>query len=86
MAYNVPSKYQPIWDTLKLKHQVEIIAPQAVHRRVIKAVINRKDSDAAYKFLCSESHKKAKLRYKVEGNKITFSLVFFPYFNSAGAY
>lgn len=86
MAYTVPSRYQPIWNLLKEKHVAELVAPAALHRRIIKAVIKRKDVDLTYKFLCAEQHRKAKLSYTVEGNKITFRLFFLPYFNSIGAY
>lgn len=86
MAYNIPSRYQPIWDEIKKSGTATIVAPQILHKRIIKAVIKRKDVDLAYKFLCDEQHRKAKLAYKTEGNLITFSLQFYPYINSLGAY
>ena len=86
MAYNVPSKYQPIWNQLKQKHIVSLVAPPIIHKRIIKAVIRRKDLDIAYKFECAELHKRAKLYHSIEGNTITFILKFIPYLNSTGAY
>lgn len=86
MAYNIPSRYQPIWDKLKAELSATIVAPPHLHKRIIKAVIRRKDIDLAYKFICSNSHKRAKLIYEIKGNAITFSLKFYPYINSLGAY
>lgn len=86
MAYNVPSRYQPIWDLLKEKHHAELVAPVVLHRRIIKAVTKRKNIDLAYKFLCSEQYKKAVLKYSVEGNTIKFKIVFLPYIHATGAY
>lgn len=86
MAYNVPSRYQPIWDQLKEKHKAELVAPVVLHRRIIKAVTKRKNIDLTYKFLCSEQYKKAVLKYEIQDNKIKFTLVFLPYINSIGAY
>ena len=86
MAYNVPSKYQPIWNAIKQNKTATIVAPQILRRRIIKAVIKRKDIDIAYKFLCAEKHYKAKLLYKIEGNTIQFTLITQSYLNSLGAY
>jgi hypothetical protein len=70
----LPSRYQPIWDALKAQGQCRIVAPLPLHRRIIKAVIKRKDEDLGYKLELSEKYKKAKLAYKIEGNTITFTL------------
>jgi hypothetical protein len=88
MAYTVPSRYQPIWDALKTNrnHKAELVAPVVLHRRIIKAVIKRKDVDLSFKFECAEQHRKARLGYRIEGTKITFYLTFIPYYNSTGAY
>lgn len=86
MAYNIPSRYQPIWDTIKQTGVATIVAQPHLHKRIIKAVIRRKDIDLTYKFICAESHKKAKLTYEIEGNTVKFTLKFYPYINSLGAY
>lgn len=82
----VVSQYQPIWNTLKEKHTAKLVAPQAYHRRIIKAVTKRKDVDLGYKFLCSQQDKKAILRTSISGNTITFTLEFQYFLNSTGAY
>lgn len=86
MAYTVPSRYQPIWDTLKKNNHAKLVAPVVLHRRIIKAVIKRKDVDLAFKVECGEQHRKAKLGYRVAGNAIEFYLTYLPYLNSTGAY
>lgn len=86
MAYNVPSRYQPIWDQLKEKHKAELVAPVVLHRRIIKAVTKRKNIDLTYKFLCSEQFKKAVLKYEIDDTKITFRIIFLPYIHATGAY
>lgn len=86
MAYNIPSRYQPIWDMIKKTNKATIVAPPYLHKRIIKAVTRRKDIDITYKFICAESHKRAVMSTKVEGNTIHFSLNFYPYINSLGAY
>jgi len=86
MAFPIPSRYQPIWDTLKQKHVAKLVAPEVLHRRIIKAVTKRKNVDLAYKVLCGEQHRKAVLNHSTEGNTITFSLTFIPYYNATGAY
>lgn len=86
MAYNIPSKYLPIWNELKTKGVATVITHPCLHRRIKKAVIRRKDEDLTYKFILSEQHKRAKLSTRIEGNAITFTLHFLPYLNSIGAY
>lgn len=86
MAYTIPSRYQPIWDTLKEKRHAKLVAPAVLHKRIIKAVIKRKDVDVGYKFLCAEQFKKARIKYKTTGNIIEFYLQFVPYYNAPGAY
>jgi hypothetical protein len=76
-----PSKYLPIWDTLKVKGTCVLVVPLAYQRRVIKAVIKRKDEDLGYKLLMSEAYKKVKLSYKIEGTVITFNLKFYPIYH-----
>jgi len=78
--YSYPvSRYLPIWTKLKTENKVSVAIPQPLHRRLIKAVIKRKDEDLAYKFLLSEacSGRKAKLKYIIQENVVHFKLVFF---------
>lgn len=82
----VVSQYQPIWNTLKEKHTAKLVAPQAFHRRIIKAVTKRKDVDLGYKFQCSQQDKKAFLYHTSEGNTLTFTIKFRYFLNSTGAY
>ena len=86
MVYNIPSRYKPIWDTLKKNGTATVVTNPCLHRRIKKAVIRRKDEDLAYKFMLSESHKRAKLSTRIEGNAIIFTIRFLPYLNSLGAY
>ncbi len=73
---NHRSRYSPIWETLKVNGECRITATPALHPRIIKAVIKRKNVDIAYKHtLLSESiPKKAKLQYHIQGSLITFTL------------
>jgi hypothetical protein len=73
-----PSKYQPIWNQIKQQGSCKIVAPTILHRRIIKAVIKRKDEDLGFKLLTSEAYKKAKLTYKRDGNTIHFVLTYYP--------
>lgn len=73
-----PSKYSPIWENLKRDLEARVVAHPALHRRIIKAVIKRKDEDLGYKVLNAEMYKKAKLSYTIEGNVITFRIGFIP--------
>jgi hypothetical protein len=86
VAYNIPSKYLPIWNTLKATSTATVVTHPCLHRRIKKAVIRRKDEDLAYKFALGEQHKRAKLSTRIEGNAIIFTLHYLPYFNSIGAY
>lgn len=86
MGVNKDSKYQPLWELIRKDHTAKIIASPRLHKRIIKAVTKRKDLDLTYKFMCGESHKKAILSTHIEGNTVTFTLHFQPYYNSIGAY
>lgn len=78
--YSYPvSRYLPIWNKLKTENKVSVAVPQPLHKRVIKAVIKRKDEDLAFKFLISEAcaGRKAYLSYTTQENVIHFKLTFF---------
>jgi hypothetical protein len=68
------SKYYPIWKRLKDDKHVQIVAPRVLHRRIIKAVIKRKDEDLGFKLTESLNYQKWYLHYVVEGNTISFYL------------
>jgi hypothetical protein len=71
---NKNSSYEKVWILIKDKGKCELAATPALHPRIIKAVIKRKYMDLGFKLLCQEQCKRAKLQYKVEGSKITFTL------------
>lgn len=66
--------YQPIWESVRDKGFCNITAPQAVHRRIIKAVIKEKDKDAAFHVEAAEKWSWTRLDYKIEGSMIKFIL------------
>jgi hypothetical protein len=70
------SRYSPIWDKLKELGECRITATPALHPRLIKAVIKRKDVDIAYKhtLLSEPVPKKSRLSYEINGGVITFRL------------
>lgn len=86
MAYTTPSRYQPVWEVLKTKGEAILIADPALHPRLKKALYKRKTKDLTYKFILFESHKKAKLSAKSEGNKLILTLTIEPYLKSIGAF
>lgn len=78
--YSYPvSRYLPIWNKLKTENKVSVALPQPLHRRLIKAVIKRKDEDLAFKFLLSEecAGRRAKLQYSIQENVVHFRLIYF---------
>lgn len=89
MAYTVPSSYQPIWDTLKEKHQARLVAPMALHTRIFDAVRKRKNLDLAYKLQCSDQFKSARLVRSTDPehpNILILELKFFYHLHTTGAY
>lgn len=76
MAALGDSRYTPIWLKLKADHKVSVVIPSPLHKRLIKAVIKRKDEDVTYKFILGEQGKKARLKYSVQENVIHFKLTF----------
>ncbi len=81
-----PSKYQPIWNALKVQGEVSIVAFPILHKRIRKAVIKRKDEDLGFKLELSEASKYAVLHIESQGNTLTFKLIYYPLYNSLGAY
>lgn len=74
MAAVSTSKYAPIWNRLKADRKVSVAIPSPLHRRLIKAVIKRKNEDLGYKYLLGEQGKKAILEYTIHEQVITFKL------------
>lgn len=72
-------KYTVIWRKIRDSedHKCSIAAPEKLHLRIIKAVINEKWRDLGYKFALGEQHKTAKLYYKRDGAKVDFWVVIF---------
>jgi len=70
------SRYELIWEQLKVRptHSVDVAAPAAVHARLRKAVIKRKDIDLGFKFQLSEHKQLAKLSFSVVGNVLRITL------------
>lgn len=62
------SRYQAIWNQLKEKKFVAVSTKAEAHRRLKKAVIKRKDRDLGYKYLMSESNRRASLEFVSEGH------------------
>lgn len=71
------SKYAPIWEKLKTERKVSVAVPRPLHKRIIKAVIKRKDEDVAHKYLLGERGIKAKLHYDIQDSIIHFTLKYF---------
>ena len=68
------SQYEPIWITLKADRKCRITAPIALHKRIIKAVMKRKNLDIAYKLEREESGYKDEIAYVCNQSTVTFSL------------
>ena len=68
------SRYSIIWHKLKQEKTLRVVAPATAHRRLIKAIIKRKDVDLGYKVLSAENHLRPKLAFKSEGNILTVTL------------
>ena len=77
------SKYLPIWNKLKADKKVSVALPPPLHRRLIKAVIKRKDEDLEHKFLMSEEGKKQYLSYTIQDSVVHFKLSTY-YLNGLG--
>jgi hypothetical protein len=75
------SQYQPIWDTLKNNGYCRITAPKELHKRIIKAVMKRKNIDVGYKVLLESKNIRQELRYTTEGSIINFTLISFDTFS-----
>jgi hypothetical protein len=67
-------RYSPIWNKLKQTGTCAISVPAPLHKRVIKAVIQEKYRDLAFRFHMSENNRTAKLWYEITGARITFRL------------
>lgn len=66
--------YQTIWNKIKTTGTCAITALPKLHPRIIKAVVKEKWMDTGYKLAAQERRELNKLQYKVEGNKIIFTL------------
>ena len=72
-------KYQPIWEELKETNIISLAADPSLHDRIIMAVIKEKNKDLGWKLLVSERGKRLRLKSKVDGKLITFTLVDTPF-------
>lgn len=76
--------YQPIWEKLKSlsvqdakEKGVQITAPAALHKRIIKAVKKEKWMDYGYRMMLKEiDDREATLSYSRSGAVLTFKLRF----------
>ena len=68
------SMYAGIWNKLKADKSCRVAADPKIHKRIVKAVIRRKDEDLGYKLLLENSRKKARLAYEFNGSQIIFTL------------
>lgn len=66
------SLYDPIWNNLKLKGRIDLVANPKLHARIIKAVKKRKWLDMSYKLQIEPNI--AFLGHARDGNKLTFIL------------
>ena len=64
--------YFPIWNRLKTDYQVSVTAPRALHKRIIKAIVNMKYYDLGYKLFLEP--KRATLSHSSKGAILTFYL------------
>lgn len=72
------SKYAAIWAKLKSTGKCRLVSDPSIHRRIIKAVIKRKDEDLVYKMLLAEENKKGRLAYTIDNNELIFVLTLKP--------
>lgn len=68
------SKYDSIWENLKLHNTCKVAIPTGVQKRVIKGVIHSKDHDAIRKLEMNSIRKKEKITYVTDGPMVTFTL------------
>lgn len=70
--YHKVSMYEPLWQRLKAGEEVVLDAPHRFHRRIVKAMKNRKWADTAFKLSCSLSGLRytMKVRYDKDNRDI----------------
>lgn len=68
------SRYSPIWEELKKNGTVTIVASPALHKRIVKAVLKRKNLDVGYKFQQSELGYDCFVSHKKIGTQVIFML------------
>lgn len=74
MTHQPVSKYAPIWKQLKEKKLCKVTAPIQFHKMIIKGVLRRRDNDMSYKFEMAERNLSYRIRARVQGTVITFTL------------
>jgi len=64
------SRYQSIWNTLKVKHKLTLTIVPGLETRIIKALNKRKQKDTLFQFEALESTppKKYKVRHTISKN------------------
>lgn len=67
-------KLQAVWEQIKLDGSATILCEPNMHKRLILALRKEKNIDYGWKLLIAEQHKRAKLKEKIDGNKIFFYL------------
>ena len=69
-------KYQPIWEQLKAKGAVTLVAPVDSHQTIVNMVTKEKLKDVAWKLGCAESYTCFRLtnRSNIHKETLTFKL------------
>jgi hypothetical protein len=69
-------KYQPIWEQLKAKGEVTLVAPIESHQTIVNMVTKEKLKDIAWKLACAEEYTCYRLanRSDVKKETLTFKL------------
>lgn len=71
---NCVRQYQQLWERLKAQGKLTISVPPSLQRRVIKAVMKERTSDLVFRYEIGEEDKKCKIRHKISGTFIHFTL------------
>lgn len=70
-------QYQPIWELLKKKRLVSLVAPIDSHQTIVNMVQKEKNKDRAFKSYCSSNYIRYRLYNYSDPKKevLTFKLV-----------
>lgn len=69
-----PSRYAPLWESLKRDSKLELLVLPQLKNRIIKAIRKKRDTDLGFRFSLAEQKMKAQIIWSYKNNILKATL------------